>query len=56
MGYLITTFGLMAFSIGIMGRWKVWVQGVSGLIITLVSYFIFYMLLGVQLPRGIFGF
>ena len=55
-GYLITTFGLMVFSISIMGRSKLWVQGISGLIITLVSYFIFYMLLGVQLPQGIFGF
>jgi membrane protein implicated in regulation of membrane protease activity len=56
MGYLITTFGLMAFSIGIMGRSKVWVQGVSALIITLVSYVIFYILLSIALPKGILGF
>jgi hypothetical protein len=56
MGYLITTLGLMVFSIGIMGRSKVWIPGISGLIITLLSYFIFYTLLGVQLPEGIFGF
>jgi len=56
MGYLITTFGLMFFSLGIMGRSKVWVHGISGLMITLASYLIFYTLLGVQLPRGIFGF
>ena len=56
MGYLITTFGLMAFSLGIMGRSKVWVQGVSALMITSVSYVVFYFLLGVVLPKGIFGF
>jgi len=56
MGYLITTFGLMAFSLGIMGRSKVWVQGVSALMITLVSYVVFYILLGVILPKGILGF
>jgi hypothetical protein len=56
MGYLITTFGLMAFSIGIMGRSKVWVQGVSAFIITLVSYVIFYILLSIALPKGILGF
>lgn len=56
LGYLITTFGLMVFLLGIMGRSKVWVQGVSALIITLASYIIFNILLGVQLPKGIFSF
>lgn len=56
MGYLITTFGLMAFSIGIMGRSKVWVQGVSALIITLASYAVFYGLLSIALPKGILSF
>jgi hypothetical protein len=56
MGYLITTFGLMAFSIGTMGRSKVWVQGVSALIITLFSYAIFYILLSIALPKGILSF
>jgi hypothetical protein len=56
MGYLIATFGLMAFSIGIMGRSKVWVQGVSALIITLVSYAIFCILLSIALPKGILSF
>jgi hypothetical protein len=56
MGYLIATFGLMAFSIGIMGRSKVWVQGVSALIITLGSYAIFCILLSIALPKGILSF
>ena len=56
MGYLITTFGLMAFCLGIMGRSKVWILGVSALIITVGSYVIFYILLDIQLPKGIFYF
>jgi hypothetical protein len=56
LGYLVTTFGLMAFSIGIMGRSKIWIRGVSALIITLVSYIIFYIFLSIALPKGIFGF
>jgi putative tricarboxylic transport membrane protein len=56
MGYLITTFGLMAFSVGIMGKSKVWVLGVSALIITLVSYIIFDIFLTIALPKGILGF
>jgi hypothetical protein len=56
MGYLMATFGLMTFSIGIMGRSKVWVHGVSALIITLVSYVIFCIFLSIALPKGILGF
>jgi hypothetical protein len=56
MGYLITTFGLMVFSLWIMGRSKIWVHGISALIITLLSYVIFYILLDIALPKGIFGF
>ena len=56
MGYLITTFGLMTFLLVLMGRSKVWIQGVSAFIIVFVSYLIFYVLLDIKLPRGIFGF
>ena len=55
-GYLITTFGLMFFLIGMMGRSKVWIRVISAFIIVLVSYFIFYFFLDVRLPKGIFGF
>jgi len=55
-GYLITTFGLIGFLLGIMGKPKVWVQGVTALMITVVSYVIFYFLLDVRLPKGILGF
>ena len=55
-GYLITTFGLMAFLLCIMKRSKVWIMGMSALAIALISYVIFYILLDVKLPNGIFGF
>jgi putative tricarboxylic transport membrane protein len=56
MGYLITTFGLMVFLLFIIERKKLWVQGVSACTISLVSYIIFYILLDIRLPKGIFGF
>lgn len=56
MGYLITTFGLMVFCLGIMGRSKVWIHVASALIIALGSYVVFYILLDIHLPKGIFNF
>ncbi len=56
LGYLITTFGLMAFLFSMIGRPRLWVRGVSALITVLVTYIIFYVWLDVQLPKGILGF
>ena len=56
LGYLITTFWLMAFLYSMIGRSRLWVQGVSALITVLVTYIIFYVWLEVQLPKGVFGF
>jgi hypothetical protein len=56
LGYLLTTFGLMAFLHGIMGRSKIWVWGVNALIVTMASYVVFYVLLDVRLPKGMLGF
>ena len=56
LGYLITTFGLMTFLFGIKGRRRLWTQAVSAAITVLVTYIIFYVWLGVQLPKGIVGF
>ena len=56
LGYLITTFGLMAFLFSMIGRPRLWVQGVSALITVLVTYIIFFVWLDVQLPKGILGF
>jgi putative tricarboxylic transport membrane protein len=55
-GYLITTFGLMAILFSVVERRKIWIQGVTALITALVTYFVFYKWLGVQLPKGILGF
>jgi hypothetical protein len=55
LGYLIATVGLLAFLFGIR-RVKLWVRLVSATITALASYVIFYICLGVELPRGIFGF
>lgn len=56
LGYLIATFGLLTLFFGIMGRPRLWIQAVGALITVLVSYFVFYFWLEVQLPQGIFDF
>lgn len=56
LGYLITTFGLMVFLLCMIEQKRVWAQGVSALLIALVSYIVFYILLDVRFPKGIFGF
>ena len=56
LGYLIATFGLLALLFGVMSRQRLWIPVVSALITSLLSYLIFYVWLGVQLPKGIFGF
>ena len=55
-GYLITTFGVMALLFGLKRGPRLWIHGVSALITTMVTYFIFYVWLDVKLPKGIFGF
>jgi putative tricarboxylic transport membrane protein len=56
LGYIITTFGLLALLFSMIERPRLWVQGVSALITVLVTYIIFYVWLDVQLPKGILGF
>ena len=55
-GYITATFGLMIFMSGIIKRSKLWIELVIPLITVLASYFIFNIWLGIQLPKGIFGF
>jgi hypothetical protein len=55
-GYLVTTFGLMLLLFSLTGRPRMWIWLGSALLTTLLTYFIFYSLLGVQLPRGRLGF
>jgi hypothetical protein len=46
----------MIFMSGIIKRSKLWTEVVIPLITVLASYFIFNTWLGIQLPKGIFGF
>jgi putative tricarboxylic transport membrane protein len=55
-GYLITTFALMTLLYGLVGRTKLWIQGVTALITALLSYLVFNVWLQVRMPDGILGF
>ena len=54
-GYLVTTFVLITFLLCIGVRSKLWIDVASALAIALISYLVFYTLLDVKLPKGIFG-
>jgi hypothetical protein len=58
LGYLISTFSLMAFLFWILEpnrmRWFLWSLVISFLT-TIISYYIFSILLNCQFPTGLFG-
>lgn len=55
LGFLITTFLLMFFLFKVMGAMR-WAWAIGGSIIfSVISYWIFYLWLKVQLPKGFFG-
>ena len=56
LGYLISTFGLMLFLFIIIEKSRLWIEIMIALITVSASYIVFYRWLGIQLPRGIFGF
>ncbi len=56
LGFLITTFGLLTFLFSAIERSKLWIKAFTALFTVIVMYMIFYLWLGVQLPRGILGF
>jgi len=57
LGYLIVTFLLMGFLFLILGEARrFWLKGLSALFVTCASFFLFYVLLDVRLPTGVFGF
>jgi putative tricarboxylic transport membrane protein len=56
LGYLITTFGLMLFLFSLTERPRMWSCVGSAILTSLVTYLIFYIWLGVELPKGILGF
>jgi hypothetical protein len=56
LGYLISTFGLMLFLFFVIEKSRLWIEIMIALITVSASYIVFYRWLGIQLPRGIFGF
>jgi putative tricarboxylic transport membrane protein len=56
LGFLIATFGLMTLLFSIVKRSRLWIQMFTALVTVLVTYVTFYVWLGVQLPKGLFGF
>jgi putative tricarboxylic transport membrane protein len=56
LGFLITTLGLMTLLFSIVKRSRLWIQVFTALLTVLVTYVTFYVWLGVQLPKGLFGF
>ena len=56
LGFLITTLGLMTLLFSVIKRSRPWIQVVTALVTVLVTYVTFYVWLGVQLPKGLFGF
>ena len=57
LGYIVTTFLLMAFLFLILGEARrFWLKGAGALFVTLFTFFVFHGLLNVRLPLGIFGF
>ena len=57
LGYLITTFVLIGFLFLFLGEAKrTWLKVLGAVFVTLGSYFLFYVLLDVRLPRGFLGF
>ena len=56
LGYLIATFGLIILLFGIVGKTKLWIKAVAGIITVLATYIVFCVWLEVQFPKGILGF
>jgi putative tricarboxylic transport membrane protein len=56
LGYLISTFALMTLLFSVVERSKLWIQAAAALVTTLATYTTFNFWLGVQLPKGLFGF
>jgi putative tricarboxylic transport membrane protein len=55
-GYLIMTFALMLLLFGVIERPRLWVQLVTALITVFATYLVFYVWLGIQLPKGLIEF
>jgi hypothetical protein len=56
-GYLTATFVLIGFLFLVLGETKrYWLKGLGALFVTFASFFLFYVLLDVRLPKGFLGF
>ena len=55
LGFILTTFFVFTFILQVTEPQKLWVSLVSGITASLVCYALFYVALGVPLPRGILG-
>jgi len=56
LGYLITTLALMVCLLVVIAQSWLWIEIMIAPIAVLASYVVFCKWLGIQLPRGIFGF
>lgn len=55
LGYLLSTFGLMLCLLSMSEKMRWWVRASFSLIISVSTYLVFNVWLGVQLPAGILG-
>ena len=56
LGYLITTFLAMLLLFSIYERKRWWIAATGSIVVTVITYVVFYVLLKVQLPEGVWGF
>jgi len=56
LGYLLSTFALMALLFWVLERKKIGVVLLSSVLATLVTYLVFSKWLNCQFPQGLFGF
>lgn len=55
-GYIVATFCLLLFLFIGIKRSRIWLSGLSSLLVTVLSYLLFNSWLGVELPKGFIGF
>ena len=55
-GYLVTTAALLTLLFSVVGKPRVWLNGMMAVVTVLGTYLVFHVWLDVQLPKGILGF
>ncbi len=56
LGYIVTTFGMLTFLFGIVGGSRLWMRLLIAAFTAVITYVVFDVWLGVQLPKGILGY